>query len=250
MHIKLAAIAAVIFFAAGFVYIRENHMSVLKMPTRETLSGPRFAPVSGQSPKQLIVLLHGLGADGNDLIGLANEWSKFLPDAEFVSPNAPYPCDMAPMGFQWFSLQDYTMSSIYLGAKAASDILNRYIDQELQKRNLSDRDLALVGFSQGTMMALHVSLRRSVACAAVLGYSGALAGSEELRLELKSKPNILLIHGDQDMVVPMQASVMAEKILKDLHCDVKSIIRPGLGHGIDSVGIDEGGHFLQSAFSS
>ena len=214
----------------------------------KTLSGPRVMPKSGQAPKQLVILLHGLGADGNDLIGLADEWKDPLPDAEFISPNAPFPCDMAPFGYQWFSLQSFAPESIYKGATEAATILNPYIDHELSKRNLTDANLALVGFSQGTMMALHVALRRPQSCAGVLGFSGALTGADSLKNEIQSKPEILLFHGDQDMVVPIQAMYMAEKTLKDLNCPVKTNIRQGLGHGIDAYSIQTGGVFLKNIF--
>lgn len=218
------------------------------MNPAKTLSGPRMMTKSGQAPKQLVILLHGLGADGNDLISLADDWKDLLPDAEFISPNAPFPCDMAPFGYQWFSLQSFAPESIYKGAIDAATILNPYIDQELSKRNLTDADLALVGFSQGTMMALHVALRRPQSCAGVLGFSGALTGADVLKNEIQSKPEILLFHGDQDMVVPIQAMYMAEKTLKDLNCPVKTNIRQGLGHGIDAYSIQTGGVFLKNSF--
>lgn len=228
-------------------YPELNERINLMNPTK-TLSGPRVAPKSGQSPKQLIILLHGLGADGNDLISLADDWKDMLPDAEFISPNAPFPCDMGPWGYQWFSLQNFSHASIYDGATKAATILNPYIDTELSKRNLTNADLALVGFSQGTMMALHVALRRPQPCAGVLGFSGALTGSDTLKNEIKSNPEILLFHGDQDMVVPIQAMYIAEKTLKDLNCPVQTNIRQGLGHGIDAYSIQKGGAFLKNVF--
>ena len=125
-----------------------------------TLSGPSFPPQSGGKPSRLVILLHGLGADGNDLIGLAPYWAPLLPDAEFLSPNAPFPCDMAPYGYQWFSVQDRSPEARLAGVRAAAPILDAFIDDELQKRGLDRGDSALVGFSQGTMMSLFVGLRR------------------------------------------------------------------------------------------
>ena len=105
-------------------------------------------------------MLHGLGADGNDLIGLAPHWAPALPDAEFLSPNAPFPCDMSPYGYQWMSVRDPSSEAQLAGARAAASILDAFIDDELQKRGLTEGQVALVGFSQGTMMSLYVGPRR------------------------------------------------------------------------------------------
>src|SRR5215469_10624101 len=123
-----------------------------------TLSGPSHPPHSGGKPKRLVILLHGLGADGNDLIGLAPYWAPQLPTAEFLSPNAPFPCDMAPYGYQWFSVQDRSPPAVLAGVRAAAPFLDSFIDEALNARGLDDGDLALVGFSQGTMMSLYVGL--------------------------------------------------------------------------------------------
>src|SRR5436305_3953830 len=125
------------------------------------LSGPSRPPVAGGTPIRLVILLHGLGADGNDLIGLQQYWGRLLPEAEFVSPNAPFPCDMAGYGYQWFSVQDRSPPAVLAGVRAAAPSLDAYIDDELRKRGLTDGDAALVGFSQGTMMSLFVGLRRA-----------------------------------------------------------------------------------------
>lgn len=216
----------------------------------KALSGPRVLPHNGNSPKKLVILLHGLGADGNDLISLAENWTHLLPDTEFIAPNAPFPCDMAPWGHQWFSLQVFSPEAIHQGVVEASQHLNAFIDQALAKRSLSDENLALVGFSQGTMMALHVALRRPQQLAAVLGYSGALAGAETLSSEIKSRPPLYLIHGDQDLVIPIGALFAAEIALTQAGCNVKSLVRAGLAHGIDTKGIEEGGSFLAEALST
>ena len=144
------------------------------------LSGPNQPPLAGGKPRHLVVLLHGYGSDGNDLIGLAPHWAEALPDTEFVSPHAPFPCEMGPFGHQWFSFEDRAPAAILAGTKAAANILNAFLDEALAARGLTDRELALVGFSQGTMMALYVALRRPQAVAAVVGYSGALVGAENL----------------------------------------------------------------------
>jgi phospholipase/carboxylesterase len=213
-----------------------------------SLSGPAQKPAAGGKPRQLVVLLHGLGADGNDLIGLAPYWAPLLPEAEFVAPDAPYPCDMAPFGRQWFSLQDRSPAAIIAGVRAAAPILDAFIDAALAARGLADPALALVGFSQGTMMSLHVGLRRALPCAGILGYSGALPGSETLAQEIRARPPVLLVHGDADEVVPPQALPMAGKALESAGVAVETVVVPGLGHAIDEAGLQRGGAFLRRIF--
>ena len=212
------------------------------------LDGPRHDPASGGPARQLIILLHGLGADGNDLIGLAPQLGQILPDAAFVSPHAPFPCDMAPFGHQWFSLQDLRPEAVLSGVQTAAPALNDFIDRELERHGLDDGQLALFGFSQGTMMALYVSLRRAKPCAAVVGFSGVLIGGEELAEEIVSRPPVLLVHGDADEVVPVQALPAAVAALEANKVPVTSQVRPGLGHGIDPTGLGLAVGALQSAF--
>ena len=209
-----------------------------------TLDGPRAAPASGGPAESLVILLHGLGADGNDLISLAPELARLLPSAAFVSPHAPFPCDMAPLGRQWFSLQDQTPTAILAGVRLVAPILDGFIDDELARHGLSDQRVALAGFSQGTMMALYVALRRARPLAGVLGYSGALIGAAELTGELKSRPPVLLIHGDADEVVPFPAMAAAQAALQAADVPVRAERRPGLGHGIDPQGLGFGAAFL------
>jgi phospholipase/carboxylesterase len=214
-----------------------------------TLSGPSQKPASGGKPQQLVVLLHGLGADGNDLIGLAPYWASLLPEAEFLSPNAPFPCDMAPFGRQWFSLQDRSPDAILAGVRATAPILDAFLDDALAARGLDGTRLALVGFSQGTMMSLYVGLRRAAAPAAIVGYSGALIGAESLAGEIRAKPPVLLVHGDADEIVPVGALDAASIGLAATGVKVETLRRPGLGHGIDDQGLRRGGQFLHQAFA-
>src|SRR5436190_21852978 len=142
-----------------------------RLPMLMALSGPSRPPVAGGAPQRLVILLHGLGADGNDLIGLQQYWGRLVPDAEFISPNAPFPCDGAPYGYQWFSVRDRSPTAMLAGVRAAAPALDAYIDEELQKRGIEEKDAVLVGFSQGTMMSLYVGLRRERPLAGILGYS-------------------------------------------------------------------------------
>lgn len=214
-----------------------------------SLSGRVQEPASGRAPRQLVLLLHGLGADGSDLIGLAPYWAPLLPDAEFVAPDAPFPCDMAPFGRQWFSLQDRSPAAILAGVREAAPILDAFIDDALAARRLDERNLALVGFSQGTMMSLYVGLRRATAPAGILGFSGALIGAETLAQELRSRPPVLLVHGDADEVVPPQALPVAVSVLEAAGVPVESLSCPGLGHGIDEAGLQRGGAFLRAVLA-
>lgn len=211
------------------------------------LSGPERASVSGTT-KQLVVLLHGLGADGNDLLGLAPLFAETLPDAHFIAPNAPEPCDMAPYGYQWFSLREWTAESKLRGTKAAAPLLNAFLDAQLSRFQLNDSQLVLVGFSQGTMMSLYTALRRPAAIAGIVGYSGALIGGESLTTELTAKPPVCLIHGTADPIVPFTAMEDAERQLRAQGVDIEAHARPGLPHSIDEAGIVLASAFMLRCF--
>ncbi|WP_395018275.1 alpha/beta hydrolase [Dongia sp.] len=217
---------------------------------QSTLDGPKVAPKSGAKPQQLVVFLHGYGSNGDDLISLAPYWADLLPDAEFVSPNAPFPCEMNPFGgYQWFGLEDRNPATKLAGTRAAASILDAYLDEALKSRGLDESKLALVGFSQGTMMSLHVGPRRATAPAAIVGYSGALIGAEALAGELKSKPPVLLVHGTADPVVPFQAMAAAAQALQACGVTIETLARPGLPHSIDPEGLRRGGQFIHQNFS-
>ena len=206
-------------------------------------------PAAGGAPRALVVLLHGLGANGADLMGLAPYWAERLPHAAFVAPDAPEPCDMAPFGFQWFSLQDRNPLAMMRGVAAAAPVLDAFLDEVLAEQGLEGDRLALVGFSQGTMMSLHVGLRRTRAPAAIVGFSGALLAGPELFLQIRARPPVLLIHGDADPVVPVSALDAAAIGLRAVGVAVETERRPGLGHSIDDVGLERGGAFLAHALN-
>jgi phospholipase/carboxylesterase len=214
----------------------------------ESLSGPVHKPAGGGKPRQLVILLHGVGADGGDLIGLAPYWAPLLPEAEFVAPDAPFPCDMGPFGRQWFSLQDRSPAALLAGLRAVAPMVDAFIDDALAARGLGDEALTLVGFSQGTMTSLHVGLRRARPCAGILGFSGALAGPDALAQEIRARPPVLLIHGDADEVVPVRALPAAVTTLEAVGVPVESVVTPGLGHSIDEAGLKRGAQFLRRIF--
>ena len=209
-----------------------------------TLEGPEHRPASGGAPKKIVLLLHGLGADGDDLIGLAPHIAPALPDAVFLSPHAPFPCDMAPYGRQWFSFQDRSPEMVLAGVQAAVPFINAFIDGELARTGLTADRLALVGFSQGTMMSLFVAPRRAPQIACVVGYSGRVIAADLLAAELRSKPPVLLVHGQADGVVPFESLALSEAALKTAGIPVTALSRPRLGHSIDEVGLSRGGQFL------
>lgn len=201
------------------------------------LSGPSHGPASGNPPRQLVVLLHGRGANGHDLIGLAPVLAEHFPDALFLAPDAPQPADLAPVGLQWFSLTERTPETIAAGVRSAAPAIDAFLDYHLARHGLTDANLALFGFSQGCMMALHVGLRRAAAPAAVMGYSGLLAAPDALADEITVRPPVLLVHGEADEIVPHAALPAAEAALRDAGVEVEAVSRPGLGHGIDEDGI-------------
>ncbi len=209
------------------------------------ISGPSVPPRAGGKPESVVIFLHGLGDSGAGLIDLAMPLSQELPHTAFHSPDAPEPYAMAPFGRQWFGLQDWSQQAIYDGAVRAAPFLHDYIDAQLKTYALPPSRLALFGFSQGGMMALHAGLRRPEPLGAVLGYSGGLVGPEHLTTEIKSRPPVLLVHGMMDTVVPYAAMPASVQYLKNADVPVETETRPLLGHGIDDDGIMHGARFLR-----
>jgi phospholipase/carboxylesterase len=210
------------------------------------LDGPRLAPATAGRPTSLVVLLHGYGADGNDLIDLGRHWAPVLPRAAFVAPHAP---EGMGYGRQWFPLTMRDPSEFRRGVVAARPALDRFLDAELARHGLDEGRLALVGFSQGTMMALHVGLRRARPPAAVLGYSGLLAGPEHLD-EATARPRLMLVHGEADDVVPAGALAAAVAALGAAGFAVEWHLIPALAHGIEPKGLALGGAFLAGALGA
>ena len=211
----------------------ENHKMVL--------NGPRLDPKSGKADA-LVVLLHGYGADGNDLIGLAQPLSRILPSAAFVAPDAPQPCPGAR--FQWFPISELDPQKMHAGVTSAAPALKSFVEDELRRLSLPARRLALIGFSQGTMLALHIGLA-GLRPAAIVGFSGLLAGES-----IADDPTpVLLVHGGSDPLIPAEALYLTASTLGACGVRVEWHISPGLGHGIDDLGLSLATSFLALAFS-
>jgi phospholipase/carboxylesterase len=212
------------------------------------LDGPRWGPASKATPRQLVVLCHGLGADGHDLIDLAPTWSHALPDALFVSVDAPFPHESG-FGRQWWSVEDRTPAVMEAGVRRAAGFLDAFIDAELARLGLPAEAYALMGFSQGAMTVLFTGLRRPTAPRAILAFSGALVAPESLTAELANRAPVLLVHGEADDVVPVHRSRDAEAALRAANVPVEAAYVPRLGHGIDDTGLSMGALALQRAFA-
>ncbi|WP_051335311.1 alpha/beta hydrolase [Methylocapsa acidiphila] len=212
------------------------------------LEGPSCAPLSCGKAVYLVVLLHGRGANGDDIIDLALNWQPILPKAEFLALNAPFPCDPAPRGRQWFDVE--SPETMLAALRAAADMLDRALDELMARRRLEPSHLALVGFSQGATLALHAGLRRKERIGAIVAFSGALHGAEALNAEIRSRPPVLLVHGEADAVVPFTALDMARAALEAAQAPVTAIARPKLGHAIDDESVSAAGEFLLGALKT
>ncbi len=201
-----------------------------------------LAPRSGGAPKQLIVLLHGYGADGSDLIGLGQHWGQLLPDALFVSPNAPAPCAANPFGFEWFPLDVDRIAGRIEGARQVAPVIVEFLEDVWRQSGLAARDTFLVGFSQGAMMALHVGTVLPGPLKGIVSFSGAFVAAGGFPAE--DKAPVALIHGDMDQVVDPQLSRDAAEELLAAGYDVSLHISKGTAHGIAPDGLDFATAFL------
>ncbi len=215
------------------------------MTATTQLDGPSLSPSSGGPPKQIVILLHGYGSNGADLISLAPYWQPALPDALFLAPNAPEKVLGAWEGYQWFGLGSLDRQEMARGVAQAAPVVNAFIDEQLARYGLTEGEMVLIGFSQGTMMSLYVGPRRERQLAGIVGYSGLMTAPETLAGEARSKPPILLIHGSADPMIPVSSMEEAKDALQQLGFDVATHVSPGLGHGVDPAGIQLGGEFVQ-----
>jgi phospholipase/carboxylesterase len=208
------------------------------------IDGPRIAPADGGPARSLVVFLHGYGADGNDLIAIGREWARRLPHAAFAAPNAPEACAEAPTGRQWFALTFRDPHEFRRGVAAARPALDAFLDAEMARLGLDEAATALVGFSQGTMLALHAGPQRQRRLAGIVGYSGLLADPDALLPDGVQKPPVLLVHGERDELIPAAAMLMAAQGLAAAEIPVEWHIEPGLPHGIGGDGLALGLDFL------
>ncbi len=209
------------------------------------IDGPSLPPAAGGAPKSLVVFLHGYGADGNDLIGLGRDWARALPHTAFVSPSAPELCPGTPMGRQWFALTMRDPQEFARGVAKARPALDQFLDAELQRHGLDESACALVGFSQGTMMALHVGPQRKHPLAGILGYSGLLADPAALKGAGVQKQPVFLVHGDRDDLIPVAALFAAAEGLAAAEIPVEWHVSQGIPHGIGPDGMELGLAFLK-----
>ena len=205
------------------------------------VNGASLQPLSGSPPKHIILLLHGYGSSGADLIAMAPHWRQSLPDTLFLAPNAP---QRAGSGYQWWPLQNFTPQAVAAGAALAAPAIDAFIDRKLGQYGLSEAEMAIVGFSQGTMMALQVGLRRPIAPAAIVGYSGMFVGAGDLAHQNLPKPPVLLVHGSADSVIPVTALHTAKAALDKLGITAATHVSAGLGHGVDLAGLRLGLEFI------
>ena len=199
---------------------------------------------SGQT-KNLVIMLHGVGSNSSDLIGLT-DYLNLNHSTTYLSPNAPYEYDMAPTGFQWFSLRDRSIENMHKSLASEAQVLNNYIDKKLSEYNLSPSNLIVLGFSQGAMMALHHLPRRNEAINSIIAISGALIKPEALINDIKSKPDVLLIHGNQDQIVPFVAFEDAYLSLKALGLNCDTLIMQDTGHYINPKALQKIQDYLRS----
>lgn len=209
------------------------------------LSGPEVAPKDGSPPDSLVIFAHGYGSNGQDLIGLAAHLQPVLPKTQFLSPNAPEPCAMAPGGYQWFHLSSISREERDQGTVVAAPALDAYIDAQLERFALPPERLVLVGFSQGTMVSLHVGLRRTPPIAGILGFSGSLSAPERLIDEMRARPPVLLVHGAADETVPVWLMFEAYGALQAAKVPVERHVSQNTAHSIAADGLEAGARFLQ-----
>lgn len=195
-------------------------------------------------PNSLVVLLHGIGADAFDLIPLAKYWALTLKKTKFYSLHAPYPCKLIPSGKQWFDLEDRDQTRILKEIELVKPMIITFLKKKLKDYNLQYKDLILVGFSQGTMVALNLTLTMKEEVRGVLGYSGGVILTKSGKIEIISKPNICLVHGKNDEVVPKKMMETTKIILKDNNIDVDTHLIENLGHSIDQNCLEIGQNFL------
>ena len=210
------------------------------------LNGPLLPPRSDRPATQAVILLHGYGADGSDLISLGQHWGQLLPDAMFIAPNAPEPCSGSPFGFQWFPLNVDRIAGRIEGAKNAAPILREFLTDLWAQTGIAPRNTILAGFSQGAMMSLHVGTSLDEELAGIVAFSGAFVAADGFAEGKFAKPPVTLIHGELDQVVDPNLSRQAATELSASGVEVSLHISPNTAHGIAPDGLDFATSFLMA----
>ncbi len=202
-------------------------------------------PISKEKPKNAIILCHGYGGDGKDISLLANYWKNYLTDTIFICPNAPEKCAVSPTGFQWFDLMDQTEDQILTKSLVAEIKLNKLIDEVKQKNNLKSNQVALAGFSQGSMICLQTGIKRKDQINSIIGYSGKIINTNHLDKNINSRPKIILMHGEKDEVVPVSFLLEAKEFFIKNQYKIETKIFKNCEHRIPSEGSSIGLEFIK-----
>jgi|TARA_Y100000817_G_scaffold151319_1_gene118311 phospholipase/carboxylesterase len=202
-------------------------------------------PVSNQNPKSAVILCHGYGGDGKDISILANYWKNYLPDTIFLCPDAPEKCEVSDSGFQWFDLVTQNKDQILTKSFVAEIKLNKFIDEVKKKYKLNANNINLAGFSQGCMIALQTGLKRSDAINSILGYSGKIIDQSYLKKNINARPDIMLMHGDKDQVVPVNFLLEAKDFFNANNYKIQTKIFKNCEHRIPQEGSSLGLEFIK-----
>jgi phospholipase/carboxylesterase len=206
-------------------------------------------PFSKEKPKNAVILCHGYGGDGKDISILANYWRAYLPNTVFICPDAPEECAVSQTGFQWFDLTDTSSDQILAKSFVAEMKLNKLIDEVKNNYNLLANQIAIGGFSQGCMLSLQTGIKRKDQVKCILGYSGRIIDVDHLSKNINSKPNIFLLHGDKDQIVPINSLLEAKDFFNKNDYEIQTKILKNCEHRIPSEGSSLGLEFLKNNFN-
>tara|TARA_B100001013_G_scaffold74138_1_gene39462 strand:+ start:53 stop:709 length:657 start_codon:yes stop_codon:yes gene_type:complete len=213
--------------------------------TKYILDVTSFSSLSKNEPKQIIILCHGYGGDGQDISVLANNWRRFLPDAVFLCPNAPEVCTVNQLGYQWFDMTVENDEAILEKSLVTEKILNTFLDQVLDNFQLDEKNLALVGFSQGCMMIIQIALKKKKQINCLVGYSGKIINKRHLSDNIVSRPKIFLMHGDRDTIVSPSHLLESKEFLVQQNLKIRTKIFKNCEHKISVEGSSFGLEFLR-----
>ena len=210
-----------------------------------TLNTTIINPKSSQKPKNAVILCHGYGGDGKDISILANYWKNYLPETIFICPDAPEKCVVSATGFQWFDLMDQTKDEILTKSLVAEIKLNKLIDEVKDNLNLKSKNIILGGFSQGCMISIQTGLKRTDKIKAIIGYSGKIISTDHLSKNINSRPEVILMHGDKDEVVPIESFLEAKEFFSENNYSIEATIFKNCEHRIPQEGSSLGLEFIK-----